>query len=613
MMSPEFRALIEQMRAMLNDSGNNSQVQISSDGRNLTITTQPQSNIIPVSRVDDIDAQEGTRNDIIASENSRDVILALRRIDNDIVSMSISLQRALHNLTIIGQASNELQNRETRVEEEEKKEDENDEPVKKQSRIKTEAKDFIRGFGDEIESPYARKIYTHFVDKLLNSRPKAKRKEESEDEVQQDSDNSQSNDVQPLSANETREVREGELIDSRPQPRHEDYVRRITPDDIIEGEYYETHANNARDYSDAIENENDDRVQVEQARHLENIAETMDEFSLKALKLLEEIRDASQSAGDGMFGGDGFDMDFDRRRDRGRGRGNRGGRGARGGRFGRFMSGSRAALASAGSFLSNNIAQPLMNFGRGAGNLVASGGRALLSTGARLGSSALASVGGLGAGTLAAIGGAVAGGGTGLYSLVKAIKGEDSSNWISNAGDALIQKVTGNKDTSLGSWLFDKLHDEKGNNRIAKFFGFGDDDPLEMTTPIHAKTGNKGTVVKDNGTIVKDTGIIKTEAASAAQLETTPARSSLTASASFELAGEAKNAEVVEAIEKNLKIVEAASATPTVVVAPSPPAAPQKAVPTSQGQGRQEMAPLLSRPQDSTLRRISDTMLGVSL
>ena len=120
-----------------------------------------------------------------------------------------------------------------------------------------------------------------------------------------------------------------------------------------------------------------------------------------------------------------------------------------------------------------------------ASTAIAGRSASLLSGGASVATRALPALGGagLGGGTaagaagggmaaalaplIAAIAAAVAGGGTGLYSLYKTVKGENPDNWISNLTNKGIQKVTGS-DHTIGTGIYDALHDDTGQNKITK-------------------------------------------------------------------------------------------------------------------------------------------------
>ncbi len=145
-------------------------------------------------------------------------------------------------------------------------------------------------------------------------------------------------------------------------------------------------------------------------------------------------------------------------------------------------------------------------------------------------------------------------GGTGLYSAYKFAKGEDASNWISNLVDKGTQKVTGNKNASLGTMLSDWVHKDEIEKANA---------PVVVPKKQNIMPTGK---VADNSTNIIEK----------------------------------------QTVEANKKSVER-SQTPVVVQAPTQQAAPNPKTTTGKTGG--EIAPVVTRPTDSTLRRIGETML----
>lgn len=238
-------------------------------------------------------------------------------------------------------------------------------------------------------------------------------------------------------------------------------------------------------------------------------------------------------------------------------------------------------------------------FGKGgAGAGLAGRGSSILSGAGRAiggaGRGVIGALGGLGAGLTAASTAALVFGGTGLYSAYKAARGEDASNWISNLTDKGVQAVTGDKDASIGTKIYDWTHDEQGNNSIAKFFGI---NTAEDDTKAKPQAQSKVSALR------------RTLAATTTAALTASGAGAFAKPISNFIAGPETNSEVTR-LETNKMISEKQQAQPIVVNAPQP--APQKQMSPGQG-GGQSMAPLIVAPQDSTLRRASDRIIQGSL
>lgn len=238
-------------------------------------------------------------------------------------------------------------------------------------------------------------------------------------------------------------------------------------------------------------------------------------------------------------------------------------------------------------------------FGKGgAGAGIAGRGSSILNSAGRAlggaGRGIAGAIGGLGAGLTAASTAAMVFGGTGLYAAYKAARGEDASNWVSNLTDKGVQAVTGDKDASLGTKIYDWTHDEQGNNSIAKFFGI---NTAEDDTKAKPQEQSKLSTLR------------RTLAATTTAALTATGAGAFAKPISNFIAGPETNSEVTR-LETNKMISEKQQAQPIVVNAPQP--APQKQMAHGQG-GGQSMAPLIVAPQDSTLRRASDRIIQGSL
>jgi hypothetical protein len=185
----------------------------------------------------------------------------------------------------------------------------------------------------------------------------------------------------------------------------------------------------------------------------------------------ETVFDKAKGMFDDFFGRDGK---------RGGGKGGRS-RGGRGGRPTPKRGGGKISKAGdlfkRGAGKVGDVAKRVPSMAKNLGSrAVGMGGQALSRGGSLVGraSPLLAraapalGMGAAGGGGLAAMaapalatGAAALFGGTGLYSAYKFAKGEDASNWISNLVDKGTQKVTGNKNASLGTMLSDWVHKDE--------------------------------------------------------------------------------------------------------------------------------------------------------
>ena len=243
---------------------------------------------------------------------------------------------------------------------------------------------------------------------------------------------------------------------------------------------------------------------------------------------------------------------------------------------------------------------------------------------------ALATMGG---GTLAAIGSALLFGGTGLYSAYKAMKGEDASNWISNLADKGYQSVSGNKDGTLGTALYDALHDDTTTQSDQlKPIKAETEKPKQETTQSENQivTVPKETVkenLKESET--KETNTIKLEKAPFAtdnRVNNVSNISNATTqfnnenlskpetkieNSNYELKSVSQLptiTDIAKADTKKEQVIEKAQSNPKPVVIQPPTQTPQSQI---QGGGRsnQEQPPIITKPIDSTLRMVAQQFI----
>lgn len=343
---------------------------------------------------------------------------------------------------------------------------------------------------------------------------------------------------------------------------------------------------NVNDILAREDNKHDDAVAEKQADDISAIRTILEKQAKedqqgKSKTLAEKMTDRL------LGNDDDIDIDIDNGRRR-RHRRTRPGRARGRGRIGRGMSslGSRAAsmVRAAPAALSSVV--------NGTGQLATRG----LSTVANVGRGAASLLGGIGAGTAAAGTAALLFGGTGLYSAYKAAKGEDASNWISNLVDSGVQSVTGDKDASLGTKLYDWLHPAE-KEAVAQ-------QPTIVKTPQQPTIAPaKEAMVKqlvDKQHTVSNTSDIKTS-------NTMATASTSTMVASPEPLPDAKR------LESNKLEAESKAEQPQPVVVNVPQQAPQQQrMPQGHG-GGQSIAPMLTRPTDSSLNRATDKMIRGSL
>jgi hypothetical protein len=275
-------------------------------------------------------------------------------------------------------------------------------------------------------------------------------------------------------------------------------------------------------------------------------------------------------------------------------------------------------------------ALPLLASGAGALKAGATGlgskavglGRGALGMGARalpmlgtMGSNAVGAIGSLGAAPIAAGTAALVFGGTGLYAAYKAARGEDASNWISNLTDKGVQSLTGDKDASLGTKIYDWLHPEeaKGLNPAPTIKQDAQrklDDAIKQTAAIPTLDG-KPAISPALQREMSAEPTIRPEAAQAPQENMKPAPvSTMTA----EPAANPMTPTLTESAKQETateKAVQQQQANPKPVIVPAPTTAPQKQIEGGSGHngGKGEQPAIATRAVDSTLRRLGESFI----
>lgn len=255
----------------------------------------------------------------------------------------------------------------------------------------------------------------------------------------------------------------------------------------------------------------------------------------------------------------------------------------------------RALPATISSGMSN-IGTTAMNGAR----TVGAAAKPVLSGAMSAGKGAMSALGGLGAGTLAAGTAALLFGGTGLYSAYKAAKGEDASNWISNLVDKGVQYVSGDENTSLGTKLYDIIN--------------GDDNTTNITNPSIVKTPQQPTIEPAKDKVISELVSKQEQNNSSNTFSTSTA--TISTSASSDKSTFIKEPEPLpdaKRLEVNKIETEKASQNQAPVIINNQQAAPQKQQMTPGHGGGQSVAPMITRPTDSSLNRVTDKMIGGSL
>lgn len=231
---------------------------------------------------------------------------------------------------------------------------------------------------------------------------------------------------------------------------------------------------------------------------------------------------------------------------------------------------------------------------------VGTAAKPVLSGAMSAGKGAMSALGGLGAGTLAAGTAALLFGGTGLYSAYKAAKGEDASNWISNLVDKGVQYVSGDENATLGTKLYDIIN--------------GDDNTTNITNPSIVKTPQQPTIEPAKDKVISELVSKQEQNNSSTTFSTSTA--TISTSASSDKSTFIKEPEPLpdaKRLEVNKIETEKASQNQAPVIINNQQAAPQKQQMTPGHGGGQSVAPMITRPTDSSLNRVTDKMIGGSL
>ena len=365
----------------------------------------------------------------------------------------------------------------------------------------------------------------------------------------------------------------------------------------------------------------DDQVAKQQADDIHAIREHIEKQSKQNPSTETKEKTIIEKMTDKLLGND-IDIDIDRKDKSSRGRRGRRSRT-------KPSTPAKSMMSRAGSTiraLPATISSGMSNIGTTAMNgarTVGTAAKPVLSGAMSAGKGAMSALGGLGAGTLAAGTAALLFGGTGLYSAYKAAKGEDASNWISNLVDKGVQYVSGDENATLGTKLYDIIN--------------GDENTTNITNPSIVKTPQQPTIEPDeNTTNITNPSIVKTPQ----QPTIEPAKDkviselvskqeqnnssntfststvTISTSASSDKSTFIKEPEPLpdaKRLEANKIETEKASQNQAPVIINNQQAAPQKQQMTPGHGGGQSVAPMITRPTDSSLNRVTDKMIGGSL
>lgn len=370
---------------------------------------------------------------------------------------------------------------------------------------------------------------------------------------------------------------------------------------------------NVNDILAREDNKHDDEVAEKQADDISAIRLLLENQAKEGSKQ-DKQKTLAEKMTDKLLGNDD-DIDVDIRRSKGRRPGRPKGRGR--GRLGRFGRGLRSiggraasmiraapvvlstAAKNTGQMASQGISATTKSVGQLASRSISAAGniaRPALSTAVNVGRGAASLIGGIGAGTAAAGTAALLFGGTGLYAAYKAAKGEDASTWASDLVDKGVQAATGDKDTSLGSKIYDWLHPEESQEHSPQTIV---KSPTTQPTIVPAKE------MMLNRLIGKQSPTPMPNKLKAANTIATTASNTMVATP--EPLPDAKR------LESNKLEAESKTETPPPVVVNVPQQSPQQQR-ISQGHGGgQSLAPMLTRPTDSSLNRATDKMIRGSL
>lgn len=368
------------------------------------------------------------------------------------------------------------------------------------------------------------------------------------------------------------------------------------------------------DIKESFETDKDNARADEQFKTITKISDTLTKISMQGLKVIIQNDEGKGGLGDTLKNKLGFGSNSNKKG---------------GGRIGRAkenalkrveklkgsLRNSQNHIRDTGQTMKNitknatsrvgSMAKSGVNSAKSASSHAARGTANLASRGVgAVGNLARGSLGLAGSGTAAASGGGMAGaglgaaalsalvfGGTGLYSGYKAVKGEDASNWISNLTDKGYQKITG-RESSMSSDIYDLYNDEQGNNRAAKF-----------VKDSYAKV--KKTIIGDDTKETESESFGK----SFIQNKDTNLPPLLEVSPSVKSPIPDIMPVVNEDVKKEKAIIEN-QLNPAPVVVSSPQQTRQI---EGGGRGGGEQAPVIARPTDSSLRRLSESFIFASL
>lgn len=299
-------------------------------------------------------------------------------------------------------------------------------------------------------------------------------------------------------------------------------------------------------------------------------------------------------------------------------------------RTGGMVKGAFHTLQNTGTTMGQAITSRLptmASMGARTAPIMASAGSALSGTA----TSAGGAIAGAGGGTLAALAAALLFGGTGLYSAYKAIKGEDASNWISNIADKGVQGITGDKDATLGTALYDAIHGEsnqseketiQSNNQNAIVTDKQEtvnNNFTETKEKVSSETNNQSTVSKSETSDIRlekapfaiETKVSEPIGGITDNSENISKSENSIDNRNYELAPVSQLPTITEIAKgdtEKQQAIEQAQSNPKPVVIQPPTQTPSANI---QGGGRsnQEQPPIITKPIDSTLRAIANQFI----
>ena len=355
--------------------------------------------------------------------------------------------------------------------------------------------------------------------------------------------------------------------------------------------------NNVAEILDREDDREDDQVAKQQAEDIHAIREHIEKQPKQKSTSDTKEKSIIEKMTDKLLGND-IDIDIDRK--------DKGSRRTRRGRV-KPSTPAKSMMSRAGSTiraLPATISSGMSNIGTTAMNgarTVGAAAKPVLSGAMTAGRGAMSAIGGLGAGTLAAGTAALLFGGTGLYSAYKAAKGEDASNWISNLVDKGVQYVSGDENTSLGTKLYDIINGDENTTNITN-------SPSIVKTPQQPTIEPaKDKVISELASKQEQNKLSKTISTSTATISTSAPSDKSTFIKEPEPLPDAKRLEV------NKIETEKASQNQAPVIINNQQTVPQKQQMQPGHGGGQSVAPMITRPTDSSLNRVADKMIGGSL